>query len=88
MAAPAEPRGLEVHLDGSMCLQGTTSVPKKGFRPCCREFEVRLSVCAHSIRYEYWSEPDRWYIITADGSYEGIRIRHCPHCGARLPRRH
>jgi hypothetical protein len=61
-------------------------VPRKGYKPCCAELEVRLTACALDIRYEYWSEPDRWYILLADGTHEGLRIRYCPHCGEKLPR--
>lgn len=77
---------MEMHLDGSVCLRGTMRVPTKAYEPCCREFEVRLVACTHTIRYEYWSEVGRWYTIAADGSLEGIRMRYCPHCGAKLPR--
>lgn len=85
MGATARP-GTSRHLDGSACLAGTSSVPRKGYKPCCAELEVRLTACALDIRYEYWSEPDRWYILLADGTHEGLRIRYCPHCGEKLPR--
>lgn len=79
-------RGPQLHPDGSMCLEGTSNVPGRGYRPCCDTFEAHLATCANDIRYEYWPRRDRWFVIVADGTGDGIRIRYCPHCGARLRR--
>ncbi|MCE9603235.1 MAG: hypothetical protein K8S21_13610 [Gemmatimonadetes bacterium] len=72
------------HLDGSICPEGTRSVPR-GFRPCCDEFAARTLACFFDIRYEWWSGQRNWFVlITPEAGGGGIAMAHCPHCGAKL----
>jgi hypothetical protein len=72
------------HTDGSVCLEGTKSVPE-GYAPCCESFDYRTTRCAYDIRFEYWKERDIWVIPIVDSAGGGgIEISYCPHCGAQL----
>jgi hypothetical protein len=72
------------HADGSMCLEGTRSVPMS-FHPCCEAFGFRLSTCEYDIRFEWQKNVRQWVIKIAEtAGGGGIRIRFCPHCGTRL----
>lgn len=79
--------GPSLHPDGTMCLEGTSSVPGGSYRPCCPVLAAHLTTCANDIRYEYWPRRRAWFLIVADGTGDGVHIRFCPHCGAKLPRR-
>lgn len=72
------------HADGSPCLEGTKSVPKK-YEPCCELFNSHTSTCVHDIRYEWWGKRKIWVIaISEESGGGGIEIKFCPHCGSKL----
>ncbi len=72
------------HPDGSICLEGTSSVPRR-FKSCCDSFLRRTSACVYDVRCEWWPKKRIWVILIAESSGGGgIQIGHCPHCGARL----
>jgi hypothetical protein len=72
------------HADGTSCLEGTRSVPPR-FRSCCEVFAGHTRACVNDIRYEWWSRSGRWVTVISETSGGGgIKMRYCPHCGARL----
>src|SRR4051812_22708633 len=72
------------HTDGSLCLEGTSRVPK-GFHACCAAFAVHTKTCEFDIRYEWWPRPKGWYVVIAEAAGGGgVEIGFCPHCGAKL----
>jgi hypothetical protein len=72
------------HSDGSICPEGTQSVPKS-YTACCQVFEAHTRSCYYDIRYEWWSKARAWIIIIASSAGGGgIQIDYCPHCGANL----
>jgi hypothetical protein len=75
------------HADGTVCLEGTRSVPRS-FAPCCEAFEGHLATCSFDVRYEWWSKARTWVIAIAESAGGGgITISYCPHCGSRLDER-
>ncbi len=73
------------HFDGSICLEGTRSVPPR-YRPCCEIFGGHTTTCAWDIRYEWWRKSQQWVIVIPEGlGGGGITMRFCPHCGTELP---
>lgn len=68
------------HPDGSPCLAGTKQIPRK-YKPCCKDFEFRLTACQFDVRYE--KNNRMWGILLPDGG-SFIQIKFCPHCGAKL----
>jgi hypothetical protein len=75
--------GQHVHPDGSICREGTCSVPQ-GFVARCKAFNFHTTACVFDIRYEWWPRKDHWVICVADGGSSGIAIAFCPHCGKKL----
>lgn len=72
------------HTDGTICLEGTKSVPRS-FVPCCKAFSDHVTACAFDIRYEWWSRQKHWVIAISDSAGGGgIVINYCPHCGSKL----
>lgn len=79
---PTKP--LKTHSDGSICLEGTRRVPEN-FKSCCNEFESHTDACTFDIRYEWWGNPQGWFIpIVPSAGGGGIAIGYCPHCGKKL----
>ena len=72
------------HPDGTLCLEGTTSLPPD-FQPCCAVFAAHTATCAYDLRYEWRPKSRQWVIAIAEAAGGGgIVIAHCPHCGAPL----
>ncbi len=72
------------HPDGTLCLEGTTSLPPD-FQPCCAVFAAHTATCAHDLRYEWRPKSRQWVIAIAESAGGGgIMITYCPHCGALL----
>ncbi len=44
------------HPDGTVCLEGTRSLPKS-YSPCCEIFDNHTSTCAYDLRYEWGRGP-------------------------------
>ncbi|MGE0045319.1 MAG: hypothetical protein AB7J28_12900 [Hyphomonadaceae bacterium] len=75
----------KTHSDGSLCPEGTQSLPSSG-AICCDAFGWRTLACYFDIRYEFWENPEGWFvIIQPDAGGGGILLSYCPHCGAKLP---
>lgn len=75
---------MRTHTDGTICLEGTRTVPD-GHTPCCAAFDRGTLACVYDIRYEWQREPGRWMIAIAEvAGGGGITIRFCPHCGTDL----
>jgi len=58
------------HPDGTLCLEGTTSLPSD-FQPCCDVFAAHTATCAHDLRYEWWPTSRRWVIAIAEAAGGG-----------------
>ncbi len=72
------------HPDGTVCLEGTRSLPKS-YSPCCEIFDSHTSTCEYDLRYEWGPRSRQWVIAIAESAGGGgVRISYCPHCGARL----
>ena len=72
------------HADGTICLEGTSRVPKP-YRPCCQAFDVQTSMCAFDVRYEWSPRQKTWVIaISESAGGGGVVITYCPHCGDKL----
>src|SRR5688572_7162957 len=77
-------KGSSLHTDGSPCLEGVPSAPA-GYVACCDTFAGHLGICAHDLRYDWWSQERCWVVAVAEGAGGGgIVITFCPHCGGRL----
>lgn len=73
------------HSDGTICLEGTRSVPHD-YVACCETFLGHTTTCEYDIRYEWWHESRQWVIAIAEAAGGGgIIIEFCPHCGTKLP---
>lgn len=73
-----------VYPDGTVCLEGTKSVPKS-YAPCCKVFHEHTRTCVYDIRYEWWPKSNHWVIaIVESAGGGGITMSYCLHCGARL----
>lgn len=66
------------HPDGTLCLEGTTSLPPD-FQPCCDVFAAHTSTCVYDLRYEWWPRSRQWVIAIAEAAGGGgIVIHYCP----------
>ena len=75
---------MKYHQDGTVCLEGTKSVPED-FVSCCDDFAAHLDSCQYDVRYEWWKIEKYWVIAIADCvGGGGIKITFCPHCGKKL----
>ncbi len=73
------------HADGTVCLEGTRSVPRN-YSPCCEVFDYRTAACVYDIRYEWWPISHQWVIVIAEvAGGGGITVSYCPHCGRLKP---
>lgn len=71
------------HPDGTVCKEGTSSLPP-GFATCCNAFLSHTTTCVADIRYGWWPSTKRWVICAVDGGNSGYEIAFCPHCGKKL----
>ena len=78
---------MTIHADGTECKEGTQQVPV-GFVACCEAFQEQTFACDFDIRYEWYDEGDKTWVIAISESAGGggISINFCPHCGANLER--
>src|SRR5262245_31271243 len=58
---------MKKHSDGTVCLEGTRSVPE-GWQPCCEVFAGHTTTCAHDLRYEWFKKTQRWGIVIAESA--------------------
>jgi hypothetical protein len=75
---------MDMHPDGTVCLEGTQSVPP-GWEPCCTVFADHTTTSALDIRYEWVPKGREWGIVVPESAGGGvISMSYCPHCGSRL----
>jgi hypothetical protein len=75
---------VKTHADGSICKEGTQSVPNN-YVPCCSKFECRTKKCEYDIRFKWGSKIKEWGIVVPEIAGGGvISIKYCPHCGKSL----